>query len=108
MARGDNFKGKRPANSGRKKGVANKTTQDLREMIRAALDDAGGRNYLQMQALENPGPFMALIGKIIPQEVRQEITGKDGGPIQTQGVPRVSKREWLVLHGLGTPEGTAD
>jgi len=45
---------------------------------------------------------MALIGKIIPQEVRQEITGKDGGPIKVQGVPRLSREEWLERHGMGT------
>ena len=35
-------------------------------MILGALDDAGGREYLARQAVENPGPFMALLGKVLP------------------------------------------
>ena len=47
----------------------NKFTQDLRDMILGALDDAGGREYLAKQAVENPGPFLALIGRVLPKEV---------------------------------------
>ncbi len=35
-------------------------------MILGALDDAGGRAYLAEQAHENPGAFLALIGKVLP------------------------------------------
>ena len=38
-------------------------------MILGALDDAGGQRYLARQAVENPGPFMALLGKILPTQV---------------------------------------
>ena len=74
------------AGKGRKKGVPNRVTADVREMIRLALraagEDCGGRGrlagvaYLRQQAHENPKAFMALVGKIIPTE----IVG-DGGPI---------------------------
>ena len=53
---------------GRGKGVQNKISQDLREMIREALDKAGGVDYLLQQALENPKAFLPLVARILPQE----------------------------------------
>lgn len=42
-------------------------------MIEAALEDAGGRAYLAQQAKENPAAFMALVGKILPKEIKAEV-----------------------------------
>ena len=39
-------------------------------MIIAALDSAGGEQYLVEQARQNPTAFLALLGRIIPSEVR--------------------------------------
>ena len=58
------------AGKGRKKGVPNKITKTLKEMILAALDSAGGEQYLVEQARQNPTAFLALIGRIIPSEVK--------------------------------------
>lgn len=66
------------AGKGRPKGVPNKMTAQVKEMILAALDKAGGVDYLARQAEENPGPFMSLVGKVLPMQV----TDGDGGPIQ--------------------------
>ena len=60
---------KRPSNAGRKKGVANKNVQQLRDMILNALAKAGNDDYLYQQSLENPVAFMNLIGKILPKQV---------------------------------------
>ena len=55
----------------------------LKEALCIAANRAGGGgpegmvNYLHRQAIENPGPFMSLLGKVIPLQV----TGADGGPI---------------------------
>ena len=35
---------------------------------------AGGVAYLAQQAVENPGPFMALVGKVLPLQVKSEAT----------------------------------
>tara|TARA_R110000868_G_scaffold66256_1_gene197472 strand:- start:334 stop:621 length:288 start_codon:yes stop_codon:yes gene_type:complete len=59
----------KPESSGRKKGVVNKTTADIKEMINNALHLAGGEDYLVRQAGENPVAFMGLIGKILPKQV---------------------------------------
>lgn len=66
------------AGKGRRKGVPNKTTAAIKDMIVQALDNAGGVEYLQRQADENPVAFMGLVGKVLPMQV----TGGDGGPLQ--------------------------
>jgi hypothetical protein len=60
--------GKRPG-AGRKKGVPNKINSELKEAILAALDDAGGVDYLVKKAEENPVAFLALLGRILPLTV---------------------------------------
>lgn len=70
------------AGKGRVKGVPNKTTALLKDAILKAAEEAGGAEgmvgYLQTQAKANPGPFMALLGKVLPMQV----TGEDGGALQ--------------------------
>ena len=73
-----------PVSPGRPKGVPNKTTALLKEAILKAAEQAGNKmggegvvSYLEVQAVENPGPFMALLGKVIPLQV----TGEGGGEI---------------------------
>ena len=74
-----NLKGAGP---GRPKGMQNKTTALLKDAILLAAADAGGveglRGYLKVQAKENPGPFMSLLGKVLPMQV----TGEGGGPVK--------------------------
>src|ERR1700758_1406065 len=69
------MKGRRPpaAGMGRKPGVPNKITADLKEMVLGALSDVGGREYLAQQAWKNPAAFMALIGKILPTQISGNI-----------------------------------
>jgi len=61
---------------GRKKGVPNRTTALLKDAILKAADQAGDKvgneglvSYLELQASENPGPFMALLGKVLPMQI---------------------------------------
>lgn len=62
---------------GRQKGVQNKTTKELKEMILQALDESGGVDYLKQRALENPAAFLTLLGKVLPMQV----TGEGGGAL---------------------------
>ncbi len=62
---------------GRQPGSPNAITTALKDMILAALNAAGGVAYLTEQAHLNPGPFMTLLGKILPLQ----MTGADGAPI---------------------------
>jgi hypothetical protein len=58
---------------GSRKGKPNKVTKELKDMILGALDDAGGQVYLAQQALENPGAFMALVGKVLPKNIEANV-----------------------------------
>lgn len=76
-------KGTKPPNAGkgRKKGVPNKVTGALKDMILQALNGAGGVAYLQRQAKESPAAFLTLVGKVLPMQV----TGAGGdGPVITR------------------------
>jgi hypothetical protein len=74
------------AGPGRPKGSTNKTTRALKDMILGALEGAGdaiepgggGQAYLQKQADENPGPFLSLIGKVLPSEINATLGNPDG------------------------------
>jgi len=58
------------AGKGRVKGVPNKLTKELKDMIIEALDEAGGVEYLVRQAKKkNPTAFMTLLGKVLPMQV---------------------------------------
>ena len=55
-----------PKTGGRERGTPNKVTKQLKELILGALDGVGGQAYLERQAEENPGPFLTLLGKVLP------------------------------------------
>jgi hypothetical protein len=61
------------AGKGRTKGVPNKTTALLKDAILKAADGAGGKDgligYLKQQAVKSPGPFLGLLGKVLPMQV---------------------------------------
>jgi hypothetical protein len=74
--------GKGKPGPGRPKGSVNKTTALLKDAILKAAQLAGGGDdglveYLQKQASENPGPFMALLGKVLPMQ----IAGDEENPV---------------------------
>lgn len=82
---------RRPPNAGkgRKKGQVNKTTALLKDAILQAAELAGGKDglvgYLKTQATENPGPFMTLLGKVLPTQVDGNV-GIIGMPVIQIGV----------------------
>jgi len=69
---GENLIGKGKPGPGRPKGTPNKTTALLKDAILKAATDAGDGDmaaYLTKQAKENPGPFLSLLGKVLPMQV---------------------------------------
>lgn len=71
----------RPPNAGkgRPKGSLNKTTVLLKDALLKAAEQAGNKvgsegmvSYLAHQAEVNPGPFMALLGKVLPTQIASE------------------------------------
>jgi len=64
------------AGKGRVKGVPNKVTREVKEMITQALDKAGGVAYL-VRCAKDPktaSAFLTLVGKVLPLQV----TGANG------------------------------
>lgn len=57
------------AGKGRKPGVPNKVTGEVKAMVLQALSDAGGVQYLALQAKENPTAFLTLVGKVLPLQI---------------------------------------
>lgn len=76
---------------GRKKGVPNKRTALLKDAILEAAEKAGDAEglvgYLEMQARDNPGPFLTLLGKVLPMTVNATHEGGITITVET-GVPR--------------------
>jgi hypothetical protein len=89
----------RPKNAGRKKGVPNKTTREVREVFKQAFDKLGGVEALVKWARKTPvtrGEFYRLYARLIPTE----IVGPGGGPIQLE----VAERDRLRDQILEAPE----
>lgn len=55
----------------RPKGVPNKNTAALKDMILQALADSGGVEYLKTQAEKQPTAFLTLVGRVLPLQVKE-------------------------------------
>lgn len=66
---------------GRPKGSQNKVTVTARTMILEALDKAGGVDYLVARAKDCPGPFLALVGRVLPLQM---VGDDQGGPVRIE------------------------
>lgn len=68
-------------NPGKPKGAVSKNTAAIKDMILAALSEAGGVDYLVDRANDpkTAAAFLGLVGKVLPMQV----TGVDGDAIQT-------------------------
>lgn len=66
------FKKGKEKGPGRPKGTPNKATAQLKDMILAALDGAGGAEYLERRANDprTASAFLALIGKVLPMTIQ--------------------------------------
>lgn len=85
---------------GRQKGTPNQLP-DLRAMTLRALIKAGGVDYLERQAQENPAPFLALLGRVMPREIHTELTAE----VRIRQEVRKELVEKLVVL-LGTEAGS--
>ena len=73
MATGTAPKKSRPQpKGGSRKGVPNKVSADLKDMILGALDKAGGLDYLAERAADprTASAFLTLVGKTLPMTVK--------------------------------------
>lgn len=69
---GTQFKKGKEKGPGRPKGMPNKATKQLKDMILTALDKAGGAEYLEARANDprTASAFLTLIGKVLPMTIQ--------------------------------------
>lgn len=82
-------KGGKRVGAGRKPGVPNKITTDVRNAIVEAFELAGGVQYLQSLVATDPKAFCTLLGKTVPTMVG----GDANNPLQL-----LSKVEVVFVH----------
>ena len=65
---------KPPTKRGSRKGIPNKQTAQLKDMILTALSNAGGAEYLERRANDprTAAAFLGLIGKVLPMTIANE------------------------------------
>lgn len=78
---------------GSRKGVPNKVTRELKDMILGALDAAGGVDYLQKRAQDprTASAFLSLVGKTLPLTVKG--TGTNGEHVFQKIIVEVVKAQ---------------
>lgn len=71
---------KTPLKGGSRKGIPNKITAEVKDMVRQALNEAGGVAYLVKRANDpkTAVAFLSLVGKIVPLT----LTGDGTAPLQ--------------------------
>lgn len=78
---------KRPQpKGGSRKGIPNKHTGLIREMIAKALDEAGGVDYLVDCARDprSKSAFLGLLGKVMPVQVDADVKASLTGSIEVR------------------------
>lgn len=63
----------RKKTGGRKKGVGNKFTGDMRDVIENAFHVLGGGQYLVEVGLKDPKIFVALLAKLLPYTIQGHL-----------------------------------
>jgi hypothetical protein len=69
---------------GRKKGTQNRHTIVVKDAVLETLANLGGAEGMTRWARRNRTQFYRIAARLIPQEMRAEITGASGGPIVTE------------------------
>ncbi len=76
--------GKGKPGPGRPKGLANKLTVEVKQMVLEALEGAGGVSYLISKADTHPAAFLALVGKVIPLQVTGKLEHEHSGSLSAE------------------------
>ena len=96
-------KGKSGNPEGRKKGVETKATKEFKEAVNNLLTHAAPKmvEWLDRIAEADPYKAMSIVDKMAefanPKLSRSELTGKDGGAIETKNITKTDEQileEW--------------
>lgn len=71
-----------PKTGGRKKGTPNKTTLSVKKALTEAFEGSGGTASLIEWAKENRTEFYKIWAKLLPQEIKADISGEVGPQVQ--------------------------
>jgi hypothetical protein len=78
-------KGGKREGAGRKPGAPNRMTKDVRDAILTVADGLGGADQMLSWAKADPVNerifWSQIFPKLLPKEVKQEVSGPDGGAI---------------------------
>jgi hypothetical protein len=95
----------KPANSGRKKGVRNKSTIAVKDALDQTFNKLGGVKAFFEWGKENASEFYHLWVKMLPKEVKTEISGElSGSSVVTEIVVRSREEAAAVLASLTAPK----
>lgn len=70
-------KKKRKKYGGRQKGTPNKINARIKDALSQSFDELGGVKYLVEVGRTDPKTYCALLAKMLPNEMKQEIIGSD-------------------------------
>lgn len=76
---------KRPKTGGRQKGSLNKTTKAAKLILEEAFRDMGGKAAFVRWGRDNPTEFYKIWAKLLPADIKAELTGANGGPVSFDG-----------------------
>lgn len=65
-----------PKLGGRQKGTPNQVTAAVKDALQIAFSEVGGVDYLVGVARDDPRTFCAMLGKLIPMDVRATVKGR--------------------------------
>jgi hypothetical protein len=74
---------------GRQKGTPNKLSTNVKDNVISVFEQLGGTDHMARWAEENPSQFYNIYAKLLPLQV----TGEDGGPIDTSLTIRLVSAE---------------
>lgn len=97
MGNPDWQKGKSGNPRGRKPGVPNKNTAQIKSAFVEAFEKRGGTKALLKWAESNETEFYRLASKLIPSEIKGELTGPNGGPVEVNATVGISESVKSVI-----------
>ena len=83
------------AGKGRRKGVPNKTTANLKAALEESFDELGGVRWLVELAKSEPRAYAALLAKLLPSQVNMDASVTAHEPI--------TRIEWEIIDWKGPP-----
>jgi len=83
---------------GSRKGTPNKWSSDIRTMMFEALHRAGGVQYLADRAIDAPGPFLTLLGRMLPVST---VTGDSASAMHLLAAQIISQQ--MLAQNAGRP-----